>query len=270
MKTNYQGPIEVEEVKVGPVVIRQVRPADPDQLLDDPWVEAWNRRDGYMPYWAYAWPSALVLAEECLRRETILAAADTEVLEIGCGLGLPGLVSLKLGARVVFSDVDAESFRFVARSIAENGLDATRAEFLTLDWRQPPPRPFPFILGSDLLYEPALCCVLARFLQLALAPAGQALIATPPRTAAEGFPAVVKSHGLLCRIHEDASNAASPTSSNGCFIYEITRPPKSDAQKALDGTIPFGNGTRHLPSPSGPSLKLHKSHTESSPGHNEI
>ena len=61
--TEYQGPVVVSTLVLGGQPLRVVRPADPDRLLDDPLVLDWNRRDDYMPYWAYLWPGAYLLAE---------------------------------------------------------------------------------------------------------------------------------------------------------------------------------------------------------------
>src|SRR2546426_1808678 len=50
------------------------------------------------PYWAHLWSGAVVLAAAVPRR-----GART-VLELGCGLGLPGLTAACRGARVTFVD----------------------------------------------------------------------------------------------------------------------------------------------------------------------
>src|SRR5262245_63915601 len=47
------------------------------------------------PYWAHLWSGAAVLAG-------VVPAQAGTVLEIGCGLGLPGLVAARRGARVTF------------------------------------------------------------------------------------------------------------------------------------------------------------------------
>src|SRR6476620_3635780 len=65
--TEYTGPVVVATVEFGGRPIRLVRPTDPDRLLDDPGVLDWNRRDDYMPYWAYLWPAAYLLAESVAR-----------------------------------------------------------------------------------------------------------------------------------------------------------------------------------------------------------
>ena len=61
--TEYTGPTKVSEFAFAGRSVRLIRPADPDRLLEDPGVLAWNARDDYMPYWAYLWPGAFLLAE---------------------------------------------------------------------------------------------------------------------------------------------------------------------------------------------------------------
>jgi hypothetical protein len=65
--TIYEGPTATSTLVFGGTEVRLVRPADPDRLLDDPGVVAWNRHDDYMPYWAYLWPGAYLLAEAVAR-----------------------------------------------------------------------------------------------------------------------------------------------------------------------------------------------------------
>src|SRR5438270_4387683 len=102
--TEYAGPVVSAPVAVGGRPLTLVRPADPDVMLDDPTVLAWNRRDDYMPYWAYLWPGAFLLAEAVAAEPW---EAGTLGLEIGCGLGLAGLAGLSRGLRVTFTDYDA-------------------------------------------------------------------------------------------------------------------------------------------------------------------
>src|SRR5262245_5390612 len=77
------------------------QPRDPDRLLDDPTVLEASKSTDYMPYWAYLWPGAILLADEVMGQEW---REGVEVLEIGCGLGLAGLAALARGSHVTFSD----------------------------------------------------------------------------------------------------------------------------------------------------------------------
>ena len=143
---------------IGPVVQEQVflegrtfvikRPAEPDRLLDHPSVHEAFARDEYMPYWADLWPAARMLAKAILHEEWPRGLA---ALELGCGLGLPGIAALARGMHVTFSDYDATALEFAATNARLNGF--TDFELLAMDWRRPPARTFPLILGSDLLYE---------------------------------------------------------------------------------------------------------------------
>ena len=94
--TEYDGPVVLTTMEFGGRPIRLVRPTDPDRMLDDPAVRDWNRRDDYMPYWAYLWPAAYLLAEAVAREPWPVdpEGGPIEALEIGCGLGLAGLAGL--------------------------------------------------------------------------------------------------------------------------------------------------------------------------------
>src|SRR5262245_17925817 len=112
----YRGPITVATHRIKDLAIRLARPTDPDRLLDDPAVLEWNRRDDYMPYWAYLWPAAFLLADAvaCERpRAPAAGSRGFEALEIGCGLGLGGLVALARGISVLFTDHDPAPLEFV-------------------------------------------------------------------------------------------------------------------------------------------------------------
>jgi 2-polyprenyl-3-methyl-5-hydroxy-6-metoxy-1,4-benzoquinol methylase len=192
----YDGPVTRRAIVVGGRPVQVVRPADPDRLLDDPDVLDWNRRDDYMPYWAYLWPGAFLLAEAVAAEPWV---AGTDALEIGCGLGLAGLVGLLRGLRVTFTDYDSAPLHFVERSVAANGLDTSAFTTGLIDWRDPPPERYQVILGADVLYEHRLVPQVVHVLGTMLAPGGLALIASPYRVSAESFPARAEGAGLRCQ-----------------------------------------------------------------------
>ncbi|HEU5115623.1 MAG TPA: methyltransferase [Isosphaeraceae bacterium] len=190
----YRGPDEVVELEVGGRSIRLARPAEPDRLLDDPDILALNARDDYMPYWAYLWPGAFLLAEQVGRERW---AEGTRALEIGCGLGLAGLVGVASGLNVVFSDYDVTPLRFVSRSCQENTFGEDRHSTLLLDWRTLPEDRYPLILGADVLYERRLVPLVANLLARMLEPDGEALVAGPYRVATEDLTGELRAHGLF-------------------------------------------------------------------------
>jgi ETFB lysine methyltransferase len=140
------------------------RPARSDQRIQG--------ADEYIPFWADLWPAARMLAKAILHEPW---TPGTEALELGCGLGLPGIVALLCGLKVTFSDFDACALHFVAENAKLNGFD----DFQTrqLDWRNPPADlQYPILLGSDLVYEQSNVEPLVQFLKQALAPGGAGLL----------------------------------------------------------------------------------------------
>jgi predicted nicotinamide N-methyase len=225
-ETVYQGPVVVTGVEIGGRAIRIVRPADPDRLLDDPAVLDWNRRDDYMPYWAYLWPGAYLLAETVMRepwpaKKVSGTFLRPDTLEIGCGLGLAGLAALACGRTVLFTDYDHAPLDFVARSVAENAFDPARFAVRRLDWRDLPHEQFPVILGADVIYERPLVPLVANLLAKLLAPGGLGLIATPYRVAAEAFPSAVTAAGLACEAEPVQSSQGTGRSIEGT-VYRVT------------------------------------------------
>src|SRR3954447_19554525 len=108
-----------ERVVLGPATFLIDRPANSDDLLDHPALRAAFAADEYLPYWADLWPSARMLAK------AIVAEAwppGRTALEVGCGLGLPGIAALSKGLRVAFSDYDATAVRYAAANARLNGF----------------------------------------------------------------------------------------------------------------------------------------------------
>jgi len=153
------------------------RPDDSDRLLDDPTVRAAFAADEYLPYWADLWPASRMLAKAILREPWPGALA---ALEVGCGLGLPGIAALARGLRVTFSDYDATALHFAARNARRNGFQDF--ETLRLDWRRPPASlQVPVVLASDLLYELRNVEPLVGLLRALLQPGGLCLLTDQDR-----------------------------------------------------------------------------------------
>jgi predicted nicotinamide N-methyase len=178
-------------------VIHLYRPADPDDLLDDPSVHERHEESGAMPYWAYLWPSAQSLARVV---HDLPFEPNTPVLELGCGLGLPGLVALAQGARVHLTDREPLALRFAELSALASGLSLDRLRVSTLDWANPDKDSdlYSLILAADVLYERPLVPLVVDLINQKLAPGGRALLADPVRPSADDFPDLLKNLGLDC------------------------------------------------------------------------
>lgn len=171
------GPLTEERVQIADRLFRIRRPERSDHLLNDPSVQTTFAADEYLPYWTDLWPAARMLAKAVLRE---CWPPGLAVLEIGCGLGLPGLAALAAGMRVTFSDLDATALWFAAENARLNGFGAF--EVLPLDWRTPPPgMQFPVVLASDLVYELRNINPLVALIQKVVAPGGVCLLTDQDR-----------------------------------------------------------------------------------------
>jgi predicted nicotinamide N-methyase len=186
------GPIVREKVFIEDRTIVIDKPSESDRLLDHPAVRSAFAVDEYMPYWADLWPASRMLAKIILRESW---PAGLEALEIGCGLGLPGIAALMQGLRVTFSDYDPNALRFAANNARLNGFDQFR--LLQLDWRQPPEDlRLPVLLGSDLVYELRNVEPLANLIRRLLAPDGICLLTDLERVPAQVMRAALTQAGL--------------------------------------------------------------------------
>lgn len=164
------GPVVIDEVSIGPYNFRLARPLNPEALLDLEAVAKAFEEDQYMPYWATLWPVAKHLAEQVAAS----SLSGKRVIEIGCGLGLPGLVALAQGNHVTFTDHDATAVKFAAENARIN--DWTNFRATPMDYRSPLPEKFDLVLGSDLVYEARLAPLVAANFRDLLHEQGEGLL----------------------------------------------------------------------------------------------
>jgi predicted nicotinamide N-methyase len=166
-----------EEVFVDDRTFIISRPDESFGLLDHPYAKAAFNKDEYMPYWTDLWPAARMMAKIIARSKW---PEGLTALEIGCGLGLPGVVALSKGLHVIFSDYDATAVRFAARNAELNGF--TNFRTLQMDWRFPPQNlQVPLVLAADLIYERRNVTPVVQLIKKVLEPEGEALLADQDR-----------------------------------------------------------------------------------------
>jgi predicted nicotinamide N-methyase len=171
------------------------RPDDSDRLLDHPGVRATFAAQDYLPYWADLWPAARMLAKIILRQTW---TPGLQALEIGCGLGLPGIAALASGLRVIFSDCDATALHFADLNARDNGFD--QFELLQLDWNHPPAGlRVPVLLASDLIFELRNVVPLVGFIKKAILPDGFCLMTDQDRVPAHFLRETLAAEGLTFR-----------------------------------------------------------------------
>ena len=175
------GEIVRENVFVDDRTIIISKPAEDGALLNHAVTKAAFNRDEYMPYWTELWPAARMMAKVIYRSTW---PAGLTALEIGCGLGLPGIVALSKGLKVIFSDYDATAVKFAARNAQLNGFSDFQT--LQMDWRFPPADfQVPLILAADLVYEQRNVPLVVQLIRKVLQPDGTALLADQDRIPAK-------------------------------------------------------------------------------------
>ena len=217
-------------VLVGDRTFKISYPGNADQLLDHPSTHAAFNADEYMPYWAELWPASQMLAQALINYRAKLPKQGT-VLEIGCGVGLSGIVALSLGYHVIFSDYDATAVDFAARNAKANGFD--NFETLPLDWRSPPNFQVPLLLAADVIYEERNIKPLIAFIQTVLAPEGLCLLSDPDRSTRGGFRYALKQAKL--KFKKQAITAPGPENRTvKGTVYLINHPSSAIPYQPVD------------------------------------
>lgn len=161
-------------------------PADPDGMVRRAEFES----DAGDAYWAHLWPASKTLASFVARSAII--GPGSRVLEIGCGLGLCGLVAAAKGASVTLTDRVDEALAIVGANAARNGLDVRVRRF---DWSDPGSiePSFDAVLGADVLYAPEAHAPIARLIERL---GCLSLICDPNRRSADGFVEALRERGV--------------------------------------------------------------------------
>jgi len=155
-------------------------------------------RDERIPYWADLWPSAIALGRYLLRENAI--RPGMRVIEIGCGLGLPGIVAGMLGAEVIFTDYLEEAL-LMARYNWQQNVDRP-ARFELMDWRKPRPElAAELVLASDVAYEARAFDPLPEAFQTLCRPGGAVLLSEPTRAIARPFLQELPEQGFSVSEH---------------------------------------------------------------------
>lgn len=230
------GPLCREHVHIEGRTFLLERPRDSDRLLDLPAVRAALANEEYMPYWADLWPAARMLAKWIVKQRW---PTGLHALEIGCGLGLPGIAALSMGLQVTFSDYDSTALHFARRNARLNGF--ANVNTLRLDWRCPPSGlQFPVLLAADLIYEIRNVEPLVALIDQLLPPVGVCLLTDQDRIPMHVLREVLTARGLpfttqLLRAGEPGGRRLKGT------LYRITRAGGRDPLNSLDATPPVAS-----------------------------
>jgi len=184
-----------QAVQVGALSLPFTRIADANVVLDQVAQEE-DRREKcsgrrleadqlHLPYWAELWDSAMGLAQR-LERSDGASVACLRVLDLGCGMGLSGTVAARLGAHVLFADLEAPALLFARlNSLPDEAHVRTRR----LNWcTDRLNEQFDIILGADIIYDCQQWPFLEPFFQHHLVSNGAVLLGEPGRQTGDAFP----------------------------------------------------------------------------------
>jgi len=151
------------------------------------------------PYGLLLWPAAMGLAEQIAGDPALVAGK--RVLELGAGVGLPGLVAQSLGGRVTQTDYQDDALALARRNARRNQITGVR--YRRADWRAWPDggETYEVVLGSDVLYERSLHKPLAALLPRLLAPGGLIVLSDPLRPQAWDFVDYTERDGWRVHLH---------------------------------------------------------------------
>lgn len=166
-------------------------------------------KDERIPYWAELWPAAIGLSQYLIEFDIIKEIKN--VIEIGCGLGLPGIIAGKLGANVIFTDYLEEALHFTKQNWELNSPPKSppreglpQVSFKTMDWRNPDPAlAADLVLASDICYEKRFFQYLPNAFKTLCKKNGSIIISDPSRDVAQDFFKDITKQGfdIINKVH---------------------------------------------------------------------
>ncbi|WP_297056892.1 methyltransferase [Thermosulfurimonas sp.] len=122
------------------------------------------------PFWARLWEAAIVLADFVATLKP-----PRKILEIGAGLGVPGLAAAAFGHEVTLTDYEDVPLDLIRRSARLNGLEVRVSR---LDWLNPEDLgEFEVIIGAEVVYAGRLFQPLLDIFRRYLLPGGEIYLA---------------------------------------------------------------------------------------------
>jgi predicted nicotinamide N-methyase len=195
-----------------------VHPREPTALLYEEDIAA---DEAYPPYWAEVWPSGVELA----RAVSGKALPDVDVLELGCGLGLPSVAAALGGARVLATDRSPDALAFTAANAERNGV---AVETAVCSWAEPGTllerAPWRLVLAADVLYGQRNVDELLDLLPRLVDDDGEVWVADPQRPLAPAF--------LTAAAATWSTVETAPTRQADIWVHRLAGPPRPEARSA--------------------------------------
>ena len=163
-----------EKLRIADDTIRLLKIADLEEYLGgkDPFANV-----SEFPFWIRLWDAAIILAYVL---HSLPDARGKKLLELGAGLGAPGLAAAAAGFKVTISDYEEIILNFQQVSAAASGLEGV--ECILLDWLKPPDiGKFDVLAGAEILFREEFFAPLLSICKQYLAENGRIYLAHDAR-----------------------------------------------------------------------------------------
>jgi len=168
IREEYQ--VGFEPLQLGDTRLNLLTVSDLESMLDGK--EALSNVSDF-PFWVKLWEAAIVLGQYLGGQNF---KKGTSLLELGAGLGVPGLAAAAAGCDVTLSDYEELILDFERVSAAASKLD--NVDCMMLDWKNPPEmRRYDIIVGAEILFREEFFKPLLNVMRRALKPEGVIFLA---------------------------------------------------------------------------------------------
>ncbi|MCX5865282.1 MAG: methyltransferase [Deltaproteobacteria bacterium] len=194
IRKNYKVDFEPLHLRGKEIQLLQVTDLEPLLGGKDPFADVES-----FPFWVKLWEAAMVLADLMLTNPP--TREGQTLLELGAGLGAPGLAAALAGYRVTLTDYEPHILDFQRVSAAATGLKGVECRML--DWLKPPDLPrFDTLIGAEILFREEFFAPLLNIFRSLLADQGVIYLAHDARR--QSLPKFLR---LAEKEYEIATNA---------------------------------------------------------------
>ena len=137
---------------------------DPDDIFHD------------FPLWSKIWEASIILSDYL---SGIPVDPEKRFLEIGCGMGVVGVVASAFGHRVTMTEYNPDALNFARANASANlSPDDAGLEITELDWGKPRLEGlFDYIIGSEVIYKEKDYEPILKLFNTYLKPSGEIIVA---------------------------------------------------------------------------------------------
>jgi methyltransferase-like protein 23 len=147
------------------------------------------------------------------------------VLELGAGVGLPGIVAASFAATVTQTDHDPQALNLAAHNAALNGVTGINVE--SGDWfAWTNLARYDLILGADIVYDGADHAAILALFERLLEPGGRIVLADPGRKQQAAFVSAAKQAGWCVTdqaLRVEDLRSKQPDAELTITLLELTR-----------------------------------------------